>query len=849
LPCSAFHGNVINELVPRVEDARYGIALPCSSVQRFKLPGGIPVRLLWLGLTLLTLAPLACSQAHEDSTLAGVPWIAEAPDHAQTTAKQPPLREDDPTQNMPIFRRTFQVENPVKSAVLTISGLGQFEAHVNGKNVTDALLTPSWSDYRKRIFFDSFDVTAKIQPGSNVLGVMLGNGMYNSIATVGRYAKFTGSFGQPKLIATLVVTFRDGTEQLLRSDASWKVSKGPITLSSVYGGEDFDARKQQPGWDSPGFDDAAWTNAVEVNGPGGILEAEQAPPIKAFERHPAIKIGNAPDGGSVYDLGQNMAGWPEIEVQGQAGARLTLIPGELLDAKGLVTQRSEGGHPGAMNSFTYTLRGGAAETWHPRFSYYGFRYVQVETSNGNATLLRLDGQALHDDVPVMGTFHSSSDLLNKIHLLIDRAIQSNMVSVLTDCPQREKLGWLEQTHLAAGSLLYNYDLASLYAKISDDMDDSQLANGMVPSIAPEYAVFGGAFRDSPEWGAAVILSPWAAYQFYGDLAPLRLHYTSMQRYAAFLHTRASDGIVSYGLGDWYDIGPKPPGPSQLTGMGLTATATYFELLHDLSAIAGLLGRPEDAQQYKDQAAAVKQAFNARFFHPETNLYDTGSQTALAMPLALKLVPEDRRQGVLANLVADIRSHGNHVTAGDIGFHYLVRALTDEDRSDVLSDLLMRTDKPSYGYQLVRGATTLTEAWDANPSSSQNHFMLGHAEEWFYRGLAGIDLDMSRAPEDRVRLHPSIVGQLQTVEGSYDSRLGPIESRWTKRANTLQWVITVPTTSTVVLPKGWQHLVSVNQSTREAAELLRDATQKQGLLTLVLQSGTYNLKLVSAIGIR
>ncbi|HEX6774126.1 MAG TPA: family 78 glycoside hydrolase catalytic domain, partial [Acidobacteriaceae bacterium] len=673
-----------------------------------------------------------------------------------------------------------------------------------------AVLTPGWTDYRKRVFYDTYDITRLLHPGSNAIGVLLGNGMYNVEKTPGRYTKFTGSFGLPKLIAEIDLRYSDGSEQRVVTDAQWETAPGPIVFSSTYGGEDYDARREQPGWDMPAFHDAGWQPAAVVNGPGGQLVPERIPPAKVFDHYHPQHITHPRPGIVVYDLGQNFAGWPEITVHGHRGDQIKLLPGELLDSNGLVTQRSAGGSPDAQTSFTYTLRSQGTERWRPRFSYYGFRDVQVERK-GNPEIDSLEGQSIHDDVAVDGHFRSSNTLLNRIHALINNAILSNMVSVLTDCPHREKLGWLEQTHLNAASLMFNYNLAALYAKMSDDMSDAQLADGMVPDIAPEYTVFEAGFRDSPEWGSAVILTPWVAYQFYGDLAPLRAHYKSMQRYAAYLDSRSRDHMLTYGLGDWYDIGPNPPGESQLTSKGLTATAIYYQDLTTLVRIAGLLGEPADAARYRDQADAVKSAFNAHLFHPDMKQYDTGSQTANAMPLVVGLVPEEHRAGVLANLVSDIRKHNNHVTAGDVGFHYVVRALTDNGRSDVLYDMLMRMDKPSYGDQLAHGATTLTEAWDSDPNSSQNHFMLGHAEEWFYRGLAGIHVDMSQKPPRQIQIEPAPVGDVASVKASYHSALGEVTSNWTREGETFSLTVRIPASvqATIVLPPSYNRTVQVN----------------------------------------
>jgi hypothetical protein len=706
---------------------------------------------------------------------------------------------------MPIFRREFPLAGHVAKATLRISGLGQFEAHINGRKVTQALMTPGWTDYRKRVFFDQYDVTSLLHPGANAIGVMLGNGMYNVVETKGRYTKFEGSFGSPKLIAQLDVTFAGGSSATIASDPQWTIAAGPITYSSTYGGEDYDARLEQKGWDQPyfhaPFSGPDWRPALPVDGPGGALVSEKIPPVMALAEFRPIRVTHPEAGVAVYDLGRNFSGWPEIAVRGERGVALKLICGELLDAHGRVTQRSAGADPGSQNEFNYVLRGGGIERWSPRFSYYGFRYVEVRTSPGHrVAILHVSGQFLHDAVHVDGSFRSSERLFNRIHALIDAAMLSNMVSVLTDCPHREKLGWLEQTHLAGPSLMYNFHLAELYDKMAADMRDSQLPGGLVPSIAPEYPVFDGGFRDSPEWGAAVVLSPWTAYRFYGDVEALRAQYAAMKSYMAYLHGRLQNGLLTYGLGDWYDIGPGEPGESKLTSKGVTAT--YYESLTAMRRIALLLNQPEDARGFAEEADRVKAAFNAAYFHPETGTYDRGSQTANAMPLVVGLVPEDRRGGVLAGLVQDIRAHGNHVTAGDIGFHYVVRALTDGGRSDVLYDMLSRTDKPSYGDQLAHGATTLTEAWDANPNSSQNHFMLGHAEEWFYRGLAGIDVDMSRKAAEQIRISPAVVGDLRWARASYQSALGRIESRWSRTGQVLRLAVSIPrgTTATIALPE-------------------------------------------------
>jgi hypothetical protein len=703
----------------------------------------------------------------------------------------------DATGAMPIFRHGFQLDKPVARAVLYISGLGQYEAWINGRRVGEDVLSPGWTLYPKTVFYNTYDVTTQLRAGANSIGVLLGNGMYNVPNTPNRYTKFTGSLGEPKLIAQLRVEFADGTSTLVTSGADWKTTPGPVVYSHTYGGEDFDARQEPTGWLRPGFDDSKWQPARAVSGPGGRLIAEQNPPIRVIRTYRPVKVTRPKPGLTVYDLGQNFSGWPRITVSGPAGASVKLIPGECLAADGTVSQVSSG----RPQWYTYTLSGRGQETWAPRFSYYGQRYVQVETTSPGVKLAALSGEFIHAAAPVVGEFSCSSDLFNRIHALINAAIRSNMQSVLSDCPHREKLGWLEQSHLAGPSILYNYDASRLYSKIADDIRDSQLPDGLVPDIAPEYVVFRKGFRDSPEWGSAAILNPWLVYTFTGDARILAAHYPEMKRYAAYLASKSDNGILAYGLGDWCDIGPKSPGVSQLTSFGITATGIYYADLLALERTARVLGETADAARYRDEAARLRETFNAKFFSAADSKYDRGSQTSSAMPLVLGLAPEASRAALLERLVADVRANSNRTTAGDIGYHFVVAALGEGSRSDVVHDILATTSGPGYGYQLAQGATALTEAWDANPKLSQNHFMLGHVEEWFYRYLAGIDFDLTRPAAERITLRPTPVGNITSARATYRSVLGPITASWKRDAGVFTYHVELPpnVTATLYLP--------------------------------------------------
>jgi len=465
-------------------------------------------------------------------------------------------------------------------------------------------------------------------------------------------------------------------------------------------------------------------------------------------------------------------------------------------------------------------------------------------------ILGVRGEAVHSSSSAVGSFESSDELLNRIHILILRAIENNAESLFTDCPHREKLGWLEETHLLAPSMLYDFDFARLYAATAHNIADAQTVDGRyagrVPEIAPQYVVFGvdnGVFDDSPEWGSAAVLVPWYLYQRDGDLRSLASHLDVMRRYTAYLGTRATAGIIDYGLGDWFDIGPGNPGYSKLTTAGVTATAIYYQDLRVLEKATSLLGQTEQSLEYSRIADDERNEFNARFFDAAHHRYDKGSQTAQSMPLVLGLVPDGERAAVLDALVADISAHNNHVTAGDVGYHYVVDALLDGGRSDVLLEMLQRTDSPSYGYQLAQGATSLTEAWGANPESSQDHFMLGDAEEWFYRGLGGINVDFSAKGATRLLLRPQVIGSITCVHAHYQSALGLIESNWKREPVETVYDFTVPPnlTATIDVSASTANEVTVDGVPAPKAHGVVLTKQLGNRAEIVVGSGRYQVR--------
>lgn len=427
-------------------------------------------------------------------------------------------------------------------------------------------------------------------------------------------------------------------------------------------------------------------------------------------------------------------------------------------------------------------------------------------------LRRLEGQFVHLDAARTGQFSCSNERFNRIHALIDAAVRSNLQHVLTDCPHREKLGWLEESYLMGPSMAYNWDLRTFFPKIMRDMREAQLASGFIPDIAPEYVAFGAGFRDSPEWGSASIMVPWLDWTWYGDRRSLTDSYHAMKAYAAYLGTQTKEGLLTYGLGDWYDIGPGAPGYSQLTPQGVTATATYWEDLRVLERAARILGAESEAAGFAAQAAATRNAFQEVFYRAVDKTYATGSQTSLGMPLALGMAPEEARPALIERLIADVRARQNHTTADDVGYRYVLAALAQAGRGDVVFDLANNPEAPSYAAQLSAGATSLTEAWDANPESSQNHLMLGHIEEWFYAGLAGIRPDPDVSNLRHIFIEPQPVGDVRWLKASWESERGPVSVDWRIEGSAFFLKASIPPgmTADIRLPGGAGHHVNSGQ---------------------------------------
>jgi hypothetical protein len=742
-----------------------------------------------------------------------------------------------------LLRREFTVRPGLKRALIHVCGLGQYELSLNGKKVGDDLLSPGWTKYDRTCLYDTRNITPLLHQGQNAAGLMLGNGMYNVHG--GRYTKFQGSFGPLKAIAQIRLEYADGPVEIIGTDENWRAASGPITFSSIYGGEDFDARLVQCNWDQPRFNDANWQLAQTVTGPGGELRGFScaAPPIRAFDVLNPVSKRQITNGATVYDFGQNAALMVRLAVRGPAGSKVRIIPAELLESDSSVDRGSSGG---GQAWWQYTLAGDDRESYFPKFFYHGCRYLQVlrlpATEGGTIPVVKkIEGVVVHSASEPAGEFECSNPLFNRIRKLVRWAQRSNLMSVLTDCPHRERLGWLEQDHLNGPSLRYEFDLAQFFTKTMNDMADSQLTNGLVPTTAPEYTIFRdrgdtnqlrGIFGDSPEWGSAFLLVPWQQY-----------HYDGMKRYVDYLASRATNHIVNYGLGDWFDVGPKSPGIAQLTPISLTATAFYYCDTWILAQTAALIGKPDEAQQFETRAAEIRAAFNGKFFNATNRLYASGSQTANAIPLVMNLCDPTNRPAVLGAIVRDIRARGNALTAGDVGYRYLLLALAEGGRSDVIFDMNNQLDKPGYGYQLKKGATSLTEAWDACRSGSQNHFMLGQIMEWFYHDVAGIGGDPAGPGFKKIIIHPQPAGDLAWARVGYDSIRGKITSDWKRAGGKFTLNVTIPanTTAAVFIPAASAETVKEGGKPAAQSSGVKFLRMENDRAVFEIESGDYTFK--------
>jgi len=676
------------------------------------------------------------------------------------------------------LRTEFNLAGPVMRARATIAGVGYYELHINGARIGSSVLDPAWTTYEKRVLYATYDVTPYVQSGANAIGVMLGQGWFASRA----------------LRFQLDVELADGRHFQVQSNTSWKARNGPVVSDSVYNGEVYDARLEAPGWDRSGFDHTAWGAAASVPGPQGILSAEMMPPIRNVDTLVPLSMKSPKPGVYVYDMGQNMSGWAELRVRGPRGAAVKMRFAELTYDDGSINRDNI---RAAKASDTYILRGEGDEVYEPRFTYHGFRYLEVTGYPGTPSLDSIRGRVVHSAVEPVGSFVASKQILNQVQRLIRWSQLTNLFGIPTDCDQRdERQGWMGDAQVTAEEATMNFDMAAFYTNFVRDIRDIQASDGTITDTVPHR--YGSRPAD-PAWGTAFPLICWTMWQQYGDRRILEENYESLKKYVEFLRSRAPDNVLRYSYyGDWVAI-EHTPGE-------LVSDAYYYYDVEILRDIAAILGKSADSQAYAQLADQIRTAFNQAFLDSRTGTYANGTQTADALALFLGLVPHDHRGDVAEHLTNDITlGHNTHVTTGFIGVKVLMPVLTEIGRSDLAYELAVQTTYPSWGYMVENGATTLWELWENKRGPSMNshdHAMFGSVGAWYYNALAGINVGADGAGYRHIRIEPQVVEDLHWVSATVETIRGTVSSSWTRSPGEITLDVAVPVNSDakVVVPK-------------------------------------------------
>jgi alpha-L-rhamnosidase len=728
------------------------------------------------------------------------------------------------------LRKDLLLESKVIRARAYICGLGYYELRLNGKKVGLNVLDPGYTTYKKRVLYSTYDIASMLQQGENTAAVMLGKGW--STARI--------------MILQMNIVLESGERITVVSDSTWQGKDGPIVSDSVYNGEVYDARLETPGWDMPGFDGSSW-NPVETGvKPKGILSAQMVQPIRVMDTIVPLEITQPEEGVYVFDMGQNFSGWAELHVSGPRGTNVRLRYAELLYKNGMINQENL---RSAKAQDIYVLKGEDEEVYEPRFTYHGFRYVELTGFPGVPTQKTIRGRVVHTSIQQKGNFSCSHSVLNRLQHLIIWGQKTNLHSIPTDCNQRdERMGWLGDAHLTAEAAMMNFDMGAFYTKFIRDIRDIQDKEGAITDTVPH--IWGRRPAD-PAWGTAYPLLCWYMYQYYGDQRILEDHYEGLKKYVEFLETKAEDGLVKYSYyGDWVAI-EKAPG-------NLVSSFYYYYDVKILANIAGVLGYADEEKQYQELAAKIKKAFHDEYFETESKSYTSGTQTANTLALFLDLVPEDSKEEVLECLRNDIiYSHDTHLTTGIIGTKYLMEVLSKHNAAHLAYDLATQTTYPSWGHMIFNGATTLWELWQhrTGPSmNSHNHPMFGSVGAWFYKALVGIKNVKNSAGFRHLQIAPQMVRDLRYAAGTVLTPRGPVTSAWTRsnRAIRLEASIPVNTDAQVILPKLGKKNVILKESGKQIFDGQKFLTGIEGIrmveegpdaVAIEIGSGSYSFALI------
>lgn len=717
----------------------------------------------------------------------------------------------------PAFRHEFSLRGQPTRAVAKIIGLGQFDFYANGQRQGKGVINGPWSQYNRTLYWQEFDITKSLKLGSNAVGVELGNSFYRvETPPPGRHAKgdampnFSGT--SPYLLSAVIeITYADGGSEQIVTDTSWRYGPSPYTLSHVYAGEDYDARLFDPNWSKPGFKRDTWKAPLLAKKPTAELLPQHWPEFRAVKSWKPSKILQPKPGVWTYVFPQNAMATLRFKVKGPRGATVKFKGSEVMTPDGEVQQLNLWG---AESSCSYTLRGGKSETHEWRFFFHGFQFVEMtgavpagEPNPDNLPVIEsLELVHVRTDSPTIGQFSASTPLFNQIHSLVDWAVQSNMAYFLSDCPHREKLGWLECAHLLFSTVAYRYDAQEWFHKICRDMRDIQLEDGRVTTVAPDYLMLPvtSPYKFTIEWGAASVLLPWQAYEWYGDKRFLTDNFEMMCRFVDWIDTNAVDGLAPAGLGDWYDYGHgQSPGPSRFTPTQLTGTAMWAMCADAVANAADTIGKPDLAKKYRTMKEKIRGDFLRHFYDSTAKVFkNQGSvQSGHAMALCADLVPHEDRAAVLNAIIKDLEARDYQQTPGDVGHLFFIRALVAGGRSDILHKVYSRTGVGSYGGIIAKGLTTMPETWDAITvgSNSLNHCMLGHVMEWFYGSVVGIRQAPGSVGWKSILVAPE-PGPLTEAKGETRVPGGRVAVQW-KQGKTFSMDVSVPQGSTaiVVLP--------------------------------------------------
>lgn len=738
--------------------------------------------------------------------------------------------------SLPLFVKSFTVGcASVAKARLYLLGLGQHAALVNGHAIGDDVLAPGYSNPNKTLLYSSYDITDSIHQGPNVIGIELGKGLWDPEAALGnRYMKIVVQPVQLMVIVQLEYTCSDGTSHVVASDQTWLTSlEGPRIESSWYGGEEYDARKEIPSWSTPAGNYSLWSTANLITPPPGTLVSPRFPPLKIVDRFPAVVVTGPINGQYIFDFGVNFAGWYALQINEAAGTKITIWPAERLKSTGAIDQSTTGSP--IWDAYTSN---GTPSTFSPKFMYHGMRYLGVNfTSAPSASALT--ALVIRTSADAVGSVQTSDNMLNSIHKIINRAIQSNLYSVMTDCPAREKLGWLEQTQLVFDPVILGYDIQGMGAGVVRTIADSLVSTGLIPDIAPEYTVFSGGFRDDPNWGSAMILLPLKLYNTYGDIDLLAANYATMQTYLNYLTAKASGNLLNYGLGDWITFDGSTP-------VGITATYGYAKAVEGMLTIANGLGRSSDADAYSTLLSKIRTSFHATYFNNLTDSYGSNSQASNALALDMGAVPVSLQPKVLSNILTSITSNSNHLTVGEIALPSLIRQLHALGADDAIYEIVTNPTSPSYAYQVLHGATSLTERWDGQTAdcggcSSLNHFMLGYIDLWLVQ-LSGMAQAEGSSLWDSIMYEPILAKNLTAASSTYRSPKGMVAASWelgsAGNGRALWYNITVPVgaTGTVRVPFG--RVVERGSEVRAGQDGVLEVGGTNGTTTVLVGSGQY-----------